>query len=142
MELPDRDLLAKGILLAGAAHFAVLIASAMVPVRLDWKKALAALPRLQRQMHWVYGGYVVLAIVAFGLISVANARELASGTRLARSFCAFVAVFWAVRLALQAVFDVRPYLTAWWLRAGYILLGFVFTAFVLLYGYAASGWAN
>ena len=26
---------------------------------------LRPLPRLHRQMHWVYSGYVVLAIVAF-----------------------------------------------------------------------------
>ena len=31
-------------------------------------------------MYWVYGGYVVLSIVAFSLISVFNAVELAAGS--------------------------------------------------------------
>ena len=61
-------------------------------------------------MHWVYGGYVVLAIVAFALISVLNADELARGSGLARGICCYMAVFWGVRLGLQAVFEMRPYL--------------------------------
>ena len=42
------------------------------------------MPQLHRQLYWIYGGYVVLAIVANGLICVANADELAAGSRLAR----------------------------------------------------------
>jgi hypothetical protein len=133
----DEQLLTQAISLAGAAQLGVLVASALVPRRLAWKTALAGLPRLHRQMYWVYGGYVVLAIVAFGLISLFNARELAGGSRLARSLCAYVAVFWGVRLSLQAVFDVEEHLTAWWLRLGYRTLTVLFAGFTLLYGYAA-----
>jgi hypothetical protein len=56
---------------------------------------------------------------------------------LARAFCAYVAVFWGIRLALQAVLDVKEYLTVWWLKAGYHLLTFLFLSFFLLYGWAA-----
>ena len=58
-------------------------------------------------MYWVYGGYVVLSIVAFATLSIFNSRELASGSGLARGFCAYVAVFWGIRVGLQAVFDVK-----------------------------------
>jgi hypothetical protein len=121
----------------GLAHFLVLIASALVPFRLNWREELRSLSRLHRQMYWVYGGYIVLAIAAFGLISVANARELARGGGLARGFCAYVAVFWGVRVVLQGVFDVKEHLNAWWLRLGYHALTVLFACLALLYGWAA-----
>ena len=60
---------------------------------------------------------IVLAIVALGLLSIANAAELARGSLLARSVCAYIALFWGIRLSLQAVLDVKEHLTTWWLRA-------------------------
>ena len=125
------------IVLAGIGQLGVLVASALVPLRLDWKRELAGLSRLHRQMYWVYGGYVVLSIVAFGLISLVNADELAAGGPLARWFCGYVAVFWGIRLCLQPVFDVKPHLIAWWLRAGYQLLSVLFLAFTTIYGLLA-----
>jgi hypothetical protein len=125
------------IRLAGAGQLCVLAASALVPFRLKWKDDLASLPRLHRQMYWVYGGYVVLSIVAFGVISLANADEIAAGSPLARWFCGYVAVFWGVRLTLQPLFDVRPHLTTWWLKAGYHLLTLLFAGFTAVYGLAA-----
>jgi hypothetical protein len=132
------ELLPTLIRAAGVGQACVLIASALVPFRLDWKRELAPLSKLHRQMYWVYGGYVVLSIVAFALISLFNAQELAAGSGLARGFCLYVAIFWGVRLGLQAVFDVRAHLTAWWLKAGYHTLSLLFLSFTLLYGYAAA----
>ena len=68
----SEDLLTTLLLAGGVGHFGVLVASALVPFRLDWRKELACLSRLHRQMYWVYGGYVVLSIVAFGLMQGAN----------------------------------------------------------------------
>ena len=129
--------LATLIFAAGCGQLSVLVASALVPLRLNWREELASLKRLHRQMYWTYGGYVVLSIVAFGLISLLNSQELAAGGSLARSFSLYVAVFWGIRLALQSVFDVKEHLTAWWLRAGYYTLTVLFAAFTLIYGWAA-----
>jgi hypothetical protein len=125
------------IVLAGFGQLCILVASAMVPFSLKWTDELRPLPRLHRQMHWVYGGYVVLSIVAFAALSIFNARELASGTGLARGMCAYVTVFWGTRLALQAVFDIGSYLTRPWMRAGYATLGMMFASFTAIYGWAA-----
>jgi hypothetical protein len=125
------------IFFAGLAQLGVLTASAMVPWGLRWNTELAPLPRLHRQMHWVYGGYVGLAIVAFAALSIFNARELASGGALARGVCAYVAVFWGIRLSLQAVFDIKTYLTSPWMRAGYAGLGVAFASFTAIYAWAA-----
>jgi len=125
------------IFLAGCGQLSVLVASALVPLRLNWREELASLKRLHRQMYWTYGGYVVLSIVALGLISLVNARELAGGSLLARSVCLYASAFWGIRLGLQGVFDVKEHLTAWWLRLGYYTLTVVFLCLTLLYGWAA-----
>ena len=54
-----------------------------------------------------------LSIISFALLSIFNPRELASGSGLARGFCAYVAVFGRIRVALQAIFDVKEHLSAW-----------------------------
>lgn len=125
------------IFVLGCLQFSVLFASALVPFCLDWKKELGCLSNLHRQMYWVYGGYIVLSIVAFGLISMLNSGELAGGSLLARSFCGYVAVFWGVRLCFQPVFDVKEHLDVWWKKVGYNILTCLFLTFVLSYGYAA-----
>ena len=125
------------IFLAGFGQLAVLIAAAIVPTRLNWRDELRPLPVLHRQMHWVYGGYVMLSIAAFAALSISNADELAAGSALARGFCAYVAVFWGIRLSLQAVFDVKEHLTEWWLKAGYVALTINFAALTLVYAWAA-----
>jgi hypothetical protein len=132
------EALARLIVVAGVGQLAVLIAAALVPLRLNWHEELRSLSRLHRQMHWVYGGYVVLSIVAFALLSVFNAHELASGSGLARGVCGYVAVFWGVRLVLQGVFDVKAYLTAWWLKVGYAALTCLFASFAIVYAIGAG----
>jgi hypothetical protein len=132
-----REYLPMLITVAGACHFGILIASALVPIRLQWWTELASLKPLHRQMYWVYGGYVVLSIVGFGLLSVFNARELAGGSGLARGVCALIAVFWGIRVSLQPVFDVKEHLTTWWLKLGYHTLTVFFISFTLIYSSAA-----
>lgn len=131
--------LTKLIFAGGIIHFCILVASALVPFRLNWREELKSLSRLHRQMYWTYGGYVVLAIVAFGCISLSCALELAHQSLLARGFCLYVFVFWIVRLGLQAVFDVNEQLTTWWLRLGYWTLTVLFTCLAIIYGWAAFG---
>jgi hypothetical protein len=125
------------ILAGGLGQTFVLVATAIVPFQMDWRTELGKLSRLHRQMYMVYGAYIVLSIVAFALISLFHSQELASGSGLARAFCGYVAVFWGVRLCLQAVFDAKEHLTAWWLKAGYHVLSLLFLSFTLIYGYAA-----
>jgi uncharacterized membrane protein YhaH (DUF805 family) len=132
-----RSILPTLILIAGAGQLSVLVASSLVPLRLNWKEAFRPLPRLHRQMYWVYGGYVVLSIIAFGLLSLTNADELAAGGSLARGVCLYVAVFWGIRLALQGVLEAKPFLTTWWLALGYHGLSVLFAFFTAVYALAA-----
>ena len=132
-----RSYLPQLLFAAGLIQISVLVASALVPLRLDWRSQLAPLPKLIRQLFWVYGGYTVLAILGLAVIVIVNARELAAGSLLARSVCLYLAAFWGIRLALQLVLDARPFLTAWWLWAGEAALTLLFVFLTAVYLSAA-----
>jgi hypothetical protein len=126
------------LLLGGVCHFGILTASAMVPRVLAWRDELRKLRPLSRHLVWTHGVFIVLVIVAFGLISVVGAADLAAGSRLARLVCGFIAAFWLARLGIQLfLFDARPYLTGPCLKLGYHGLTAVFTYLGLVYGWAA-----
>ncbi len=126
--------------LGGAIHFAILTASALTPRALDWRTTLAPLPKLLRQMFWVYGIFIVITIIAFGVLTFLNAPAMAAGEPVARSLAIFIAVFWTARLVVQFfVFDARPYLTRALYRIGYHLLTVAFLTLVGIYGGVGLG---
>ena len=126
------------LLAAGVCHFGILIASALVPDVLDWRNELKKLAPLSRHLIWTHGGFIVLVIIAFGVLTIVNAAALAGGTRLARSVCGFISFFWFARLCIQfTLFDPKPFLTSTFLKVGYHGLTLVFTFLVIVYGWAA-----
>ncbi len=127
--------LTTAIFCAGIGQLCILAASALVPLRLQWNSVLAPLPPLVRQLFWVYGGYVVLSIISLGILCIVNAEELAAGSLLARSCCAYAMLFWGIRLSLQPFLHAKPFLTTWWLKAGYHLLTILFTGLTVIFGW-------
>lgn len=127
------------ILIGGMLHLGILIASALVPVLLDWRSELRTLQPLTRQIVWVHGGYIVGTIIAFGALSLLMAPTLASGEPLARAVCAFIALFWGVRLCIEfALFDRKPITITRKLRWGERALTAVFAYLAVVYGFAAA----
>jgi len=123
----------QNFIIIGIIQFSILIASAMVPSKLNWKESLASLPKLVQQLFWVYGGYVVLGIASLATICIIASNDLAEDSVLARCFCGYGAAFWGIRLSLQAVLDVKPFLTNWFYKAGYHLLTVAFVILTLFY---------
>ena len=124
--------------LAAAVQLLILTASALTPRVLDWRNNLAALHPFLRKLFWVYGVFIVIVIMAFATLTFRHADAMAAREPVARSLCAFVAVFWGARLFVQfAIFDPRPFLTNWIYRVGYHALTFTFAFLVLVYGKAA-----
>jgi len=126
------------IFISGILHLGTLIGSAQVPKELKFNEELPKVAPLMRHWILVAGAYVVLNLIAFGVISLTLSKELASGSPLARAFCGYVAIFWSFRLVVQFfVFDAKPYLRNWFLTLGYHGLTLVFTWHTLVYGCAA-----
>lgn len=126
------------LILAGIGHFGILAASVQVPFVLNWKEELARVSPFVRHLFWVYGVFIVFIIAAFGALTLANVNALATGTPLGRAVALLIALFWAMRLAVQCfIFDARPYLTSGWRRLGYHTLTAAFLYFTAVYGWAA-----
>jgi hypothetical protein len=126
------------IKIGGLLQFSLLLASANVPKALNWRENLGRLDPFLRSLFWVYGFFIVMMIIGFGTLSLLNAGALAEGSPLARSLCAFIAIFWLARLITQyAVFDARRFLTTWWLKAGYHSLPLIFAYEAAVFGYSA-----
>jgi hypothetical protein len=87
--------------LAGAGHFCVLIASFQVPHRLGWKQDLAKLTPFNRKLMWVHGGFAVLTIVAFGILTLTLHGDMLHGERSALGLAAFVGIYWATRIVVD-----------------------------------------
>jgi len=126
------------VTIGGVLQFGILIASALVPQVLDWRTELRKLPTLFAQLVWVHGGFIVLTIAGFGLLSIASARELASGTALGRSVCGMIGLFWGARLGVQIVyFHPQEYLSSTLLKLGYHALTAVFTYLAIVFSWIA-----
>ena len=123
---------------AAAMQVLVLIASALTPRVLDWPKNLALLHPFLRRLFWVYGAFIVMVIIAFATVTFMHVNAMIEREPVARSLCAFIAIFWGGRLFVQfAVFDARPFLTNSFYRIGYHTLTILFAFLTVVYGKAA-----
>jgi hypothetical protein len=127
-------LLSTALWLAGFGHFCVLVASFQVPARLGWKTDLAKLSPFNRKLMWTYGGFTVLTILAFGVLTLALHSEILRGDRAALGLAGFIGVYWSARVAVDALYFRH---TDWPQGArfvvGHILLTALFVALAATY---------
>jgi hypothetical protein len=90
--------------LAGAGHFVILIASFQVPSRLRWKQDLVQLMPFNRKLLWVQGGFTVLTIIAFGILTLALHTEMLRGDRAALGLACFIGSYWTARILVDAFY--------------------------------------
>jgi hypothetical protein len=90
--------------LAGAGHFVILFASAQVPSRLRWKQDLAQLMTFNRKLLWVQGGFTVLTIIAFGILTLTLHAEMLRGDRAAMGLACFIGSYWTARVLVDAFY--------------------------------------
>ncbi len=140
--MSTRDALELGLVLAGFGQLALCAGTLALPRILDWRRKLAALPRLEGQVFRVYAGYIWGTNLAFGLVSALAPDWLLDGSPLATAVAAFICVYWTVRLLLQfAYLDLaaaRPPGGVY--RALEVVLDALFVA--LTVGYGAVVWWN
>ncbi|HKS17116.1 MAG TPA: hypothetical protein VJU16_07370 [Planctomycetota bacterium] len=87
--------------LAGVGHFVILAASVQVPARLGWRDDLAKLTPMNRKLMWTYGGFTVLTILAFGVLTLVLHAELLRGDKAALALAAFIGLYWTARIAVD-----------------------------------------
>jgi hypothetical protein len=124
--------------IAGIMHIGLIAAGLLMPRAVNLSAHLATLPPFVRRLYWVYYAFIGLCLVGFGSISFVMASQLATGAPLSRAICAFLAVFWTLRLvAATFIFDVRPYVTSSLLRVGYHATNVAFVYLPVVYALAA-----
>lgn len=124
--------------LAALPYLGLIAAGLLMPKAVGLRKALAVLPEFVRRLFWVYYVFIGTCLWAFGMATFFLAEELASGTLLARAVCAFIALFWTIRLvAAVFIFDVRPYLTNVYWHIGYQMTNIVFSLLPFVYAWVA-----
>lgn len=101
------DILKKSNLaiIGGLLQISVLIASFSAPFILNWKKTLNKLPKLFSQLFWLYGAYIVLAILGQSIFSICFANEIDKNNIVAKYLCLYIAIFWFIRFIYQFIFD-------------------------------------
>ena len=94
--------LSLALWLAGLGHFVLLFAALQVPYRLGWKTDLARLTDFNRKLMWTYAGTTLLTIIAFGVLTLALHDAFLARDRAAVALAAFIAIFWTLRLVVDA----------------------------------------
>jgi RsiW-degrading membrane proteinase PrsW (M82 family) len=113
--------------LAGAGHFVILIASFQVPYRLHWKEDLQSLTPFNRKLLWVQGGFTVLTILAFGILTLVLHDEMLRGDKSAVAIAAFIGVYWTTRVLVDAFyFSNRDWPAGTQFVVGHVLLTTLF----------------
>jgi hypothetical protein len=119
---------------AGVSHFVILIASFQVPSRLRWKQDLAQLMPFNRKLLWVQGGFTVLTIIAFGILTLALHAELLRGDRAAIGLAYFIGIYWTTRIGVDAFyFSSADWPAGRQFVIGHILLTSLFVALAASY---------
>ena len=128
------EVLSAALWLAGIGHFCVLIASFQVPARLGWKEDLQKLTPFNRKLMWVHGGFAVLTIIAFGVLTLALHSEMLRGDRAALGLALFIGVYWALRIAVDFIYyDHKD-----WPRGGIFMIGHILLTSLFAYLAAAN----
>jgi hypothetical protein len=94
------------VIAAGIGQLILAVGSLSIPRVLDWRRDLARLRPLTRQVFWVYAGYILATNVCFALLSIFMPAALLDSSPLAAAVCGFIAAYWLARLVIQfACFD-------------------------------------
>ncbi|HJZ11125.1 MAG TPA: hypothetical protein VJ521_03190, partial [Acidobacteriota bacterium] len=96
------------IKIAGTLLLLLAATHCLFPKILDWKKELAYLSVLNRQIFLVHTFFIVLVLLGFGVLSLFCTDDLMAPQRLSRTILGGMAGFWFLRLIVQLfIYDSR-----------------------------------
>ncbi len=121
--------------LGSIGHFCILGASFQVPHRLGWREDFASLSRFNRKIFWTYGGFIVLCIFSFGILTGVLHKELLRGDKSAVALSCFIGVFWLARVGTDLFyFKHDDWPRGWQFEFGHVALAFLFGCLMTLFG--------
>ena len=89
---------------------------------------------------WTYGGFTVLTIVAFGILTLLLHDEFLRGDRAAAALAGFIAVYWTARILVDFFYyDHTDWPAGPGFVAGHAMLTALFLALAATY-WAALAW--
>jgi len=87
-----------------------------------------------RKLLWVQGGFTVLTIIAFGILTLALHEEMLLGDRAAMGLVCFMASYWTARIIVDTFyFSHEDWPEGKQFVLGHILLTSLFTALACTY---------
>lgn len=125
--------------LAGCAQLFMAIGSLWLPRWLNWGQSLAKMPVLLRQMFWVYSGYILMANIALGLVSILYPSDVLNNHVLGVAFLIYASLYWLIRVLIQFFyFDKTTAPKGTFYRYGEIALDANFIFLALVYSFALA----
>ncbi|MEM6822712.1 MAG: hypothetical protein AAF558_12330 [Verrucomicrobiota bacterium] len=122
---------------AGLGQIILVGAGCCIPYVFNFRKELAPLSPLVRQLFWVYAAYILGANVFFALLCLLNPGAFFDQNYFATMMSAYLTLYWLVRIILNfTYFDRKAAPQAWWAKVGEVTLVITFTYLVGVYGYA------
>jgi hypothetical protein len=92
------------IQIAGLVQLSIAAANFLLPSLLQYRKNLAKVSPIIRQIFVIHSLYIVIVLVGFAIISLAFPNELAGASPLGRLISSLLAAFWLTRVAIQLAY--------------------------------------
>ncbi|WP_345955410.1 hypothetical protein [Mucilaginibacter sp. PAMB04168] len=125
------------LLLAGVGQVILSLGSLAIPHILSWRKELAKVQPLIRQMFWTYAAYILVINFCFALVSLLARYDLTNKSTLAVLVNAFIALYWISRIGIQFLyFDRSHFPGGIWHKVGEVLLVALFFLLSIVYSCA------
>lgn len=121
----------------GALHFVTVTLAHFTPIPSGWDENLAKLPDVHRRFAIAQNVFIGAVMIFAGIVCLAFAPELVSGSTAARIICAGIALWWGARVIVLLWLNVGSELRTPLLRIGFVLLRLECVAFGLAYGWLA-----
>ncbi len=138
------DVLELNFRLMGLTQVALALIHLGFERRFEWKRDLAGISLLNRQLMYVHTFFVAFAVFLMGCLNLFAPDALLTPSRLSVWVSVGLTVFWAARLYTQfLVFDRRLWLGRGFETVAHVVFGFAWLWYTASYlAVAARGWAR
>jgi hypothetical protein len=100
----NTSLLILNLHVVGVLMAALVVVNLFVPHRFHWRREMAHLSLLNRQIFQVHCIFILLILAMFAVLLLGYADALVEPTRLGRAVLAGLTIFWALRMLMQWFF--------------------------------------